>query len=896
MNLIKKILPDVVCVLLFAVIASAYFYPAAFEGRSLSGHDNTGAAGLNVELNAYRESHGGETPRWINSVFSGMPTYQIAPSYDSQKPLSLLENAYHLWLPGYVWFVFASLLGFYILLRAFDFRQWMAALGAVVWAFSSYFFIIIAAGHLWKVMTLAYIPPTIAGMVFLFRRKYVAGLVLTSLMAALQIKANHVQMTYYFLIPEICMYGAFLVACVRRREMAHLGRATALLAVAAALGVALNASNLYHTYEYSKDTMRGKSELVKQGKDKANQTSSGLDRDYITAWSYGLGETWSLFIPNVKGGASVPLSMSERAMERANPQFAQSGIYNAFTQYFGEQPGTSGPVYVGAVVCLLFVLSLFVLSWQSPLKWALLVSTLLSVLLSWGHNFMWLTDVFIDHVPMYAKFRTVSSILVVAEFTIPLLAMLGLREFVAGCARAERRVAMLRYLTFSALVCIVVCVVAALLPQALGECLSSGDRAAMSQYVSQGYMDGPTSEAIMASISEMRAALVSGDAWRSLWLVLLGAALLYLYFRHTSPRRKGRAAQGSAGAERGAEASPAAAAALAAALLVVCLADMWTVNKRYLNDGMFAAQPVSPLPERTDTDDYILGRSGEGRDYRVLNFAVSTFNDNSTSFYYASVGGYHAAKLRRYQELVEEHIAPEMRNVYAALQQARLDTAAMVRSGDLRHPVYDFSRVNTDSLFPVINMLNTRWFILPAGNGGETLPVENTAAFGNAWTVGEVYVARDANEEIAALHSVNPRRVAVVQADFAQGLPRHFQPDSAASVRQTALASDSVSYEVRTSKPALVVFSEIYYPGWRATIDGEEAPILRADYVLRAIQVPAGSHRIKMTFRPTSVGTTETVAYAALAVLALVVAAAAILAFRRRGRTILTAQESAVSA
>jgi len=889
MNLIKKFLPDVVCVLLFAVIASAYFYPAAFEGRALSGHDNTGAAGLNVELNAYRDSHGGETPRWINSVFSGMPTYQIAPSYDSQKPLSLLEKAYHLWLPGYVWFVFASMLGFYILLRAFDFRQWLAALGAVVWAFSSYFFIIIAAGHLWKVMTLAYIPPTIAGMVFLFRRKYVAGLVITALMAALQVKANHVQMTYYFLIPEICLYVAFLADCVRRKEMAHFGRATALLAVAAVLGIALNASNLYHTYEYSKDTMRGKSELVKQGKDKANQTSSGLDRDYITAWSYGLGETWSLFIPNVKGGASVPLAMSETAMKRANPQFTQSGIYNAFTQYFGEQPGTSGPVYVGAVVCLLFVLSLFVLSWKSPVKWALLLATLLSILLSWGHNFMWLTNLFIDHVPMYAKFRTVASILVVAEFTIPLLALLGLREFVDGCTHAERRVAMLRHLTFSTLVCAIVCVVTALLPQALGDCLSSSDRTAMSQYVARGYMDGPTSQAILSSLSEMRAALVSSDAWRSLWIVLLGAVLLYLYFRQTAPTQKSRAAHAPAEARDAAKSHTGAAVALACMLLAVCLVDMWTVNKRYLNDAMFTTQPASQQPDKTDTDEYILGKSGNGRNYRVLNFAVSTFNDNTTSFYYASVGGYHAAKLRRYQELVEEHIAPEMRNVYAALQQARLDTSAMVRSGDLQHPLYDFAEVNTDSLYPVISMLNTRWFILPAGNNGQTLPVENTAAFGNAWTVDEVFVAKNANEEIDALHSVNPRHVAVVSADFAQGLPQHFQPDSAATVRQTALSSNSVSYETHASHPTLVVFSEIYYPGWRATIDGKEAPILRADYVLRAMQVPAGSHKIEMTFQPTSVATTETIAYVALTVLSLVVVAAVVLALRRRKRIAVSA-------
>ena len=345
----KKILPDVYCVALFAVIAWAYFMSPVSKGYRLEQHDSGANDGINVEINAYRDAHDGETPRWVTSLFGGMPTYQIAPSYPSIKPMAFVEKAYHLWFPDYVWYIFASMLGFYILLRAFDFRHWMAALGAVVWAFSSYFFIIIAAGHIWKVMALAYIPPTIAGIVLCYRKKYLLGTIVTAIFATLQIQANHVQMSYYFLTIEILMVVAFLIQAIQKKELAAFGKATAGVALAAVLAICLNASNLYHTYEYSKDTMRGKSELVKQGKTE-DQTDSGLERSYITAWSYGIDESLTFLIPDVKGGASMPLSMNKTAMKKADGQLDQMGIYGAFTQYWGEQPGTSGPVYLGALV------------------------------------------------------------------------------------------------------------------------------------------------------------------------------------------------------------------------------------------------------------------------------------------------------------------------------------------------------------------------------------------------------------------------------------------------------------------------------------------------------------------------------------------------------------------
>lgn len=883
----KKMIPDALCILIFAAIALLYFFPADFDGRRLTQHDNSAGDGLSVEIANYRAEHDGETPRWINSIFGGMPTYQIAPSYGSDSAVGMAETVYHLGLPDYVWYIFASMLGFYILLRAFDFRHWMSALGAIIWAFSSYFFIIIAAGHIWKVITLTYIPPTIAGMVLLYRGKYLWGFLATAFFATLQIRANHVQMTYYFLIPELCLFVAFLVQAVREKRLPRFAKATGALIGAAFIAVAVNISSLYHTYEYAKDTMRAKSELKKEGAQGENQTNSGLERDYITAWSYGVGETWTFLIPNVRGGASELLSSNKTAMKKAEPLLSQNGIYNAFTQYWGEQPMTSGPVYLGAAVCLLFVLALLILP-NSPLKWALLIATLLSVLLSWGKNFMPFTDFFIDHVPMYAKFRTVSSILVVAEFTIPLLALLGLRQFVADCQQPDKRVRSLRLLAVSTAFTLVCCLCFALAPTALGDCVSTHDRESISQYVQQGYFDAAFGNTILASISKMRAAMLTADAWRSAFIVALAAVLLYFYFKQSGKFLSAQAAQPAAGqsgqATTAAAGASRAASVLSILLLLLCLWDMWSVNKRYLNDSMFTTpRPAEALP-RTEADDYILSRSGNKRDYRVLNFTVSTFNDNTTSYFYSSVGGYHPAKLRRYQELIEAHIAPEMSNVYKALGLARLDTAAMAAAGDLAHPIYDFSAVNTDSLYPVINMLNTRWFILPAQQQNARIPVENTSAYGNAWFVDQLQYVDDANAEIDALHRIHPRHTAVADKQFSRalGAATTFTTDSTARIRQTSLASTSVTYESNNRHAGLAVFSEIYYPGWKVTIDGKPAELGRVNYVLRALQIPAGHHTIEMTFAPTSVATTETISYIGVGILALAFIAVIVMSLRRK--------------
>ena len=806
--------------MVFAVISFVYFCPAVTEGRILSQHDSVAGIGAGQESKEYLERTG-ERTRWTNSIFGGMPTYQMAPSYDSTDLLKGIENLYHLYLPTYVWYVFVMLLGFYILLRAFDFRAWMAALGAIIWAFSSYFFIIIAAGHIWKFITLAYIPPTIAGMVLCYRGKCLAGGLLTAFFVALQIMSNHVQMTYYFLFVMLFMAIAYGVKAFQENALVNYAKRTGVLVVAGLLGVCVNLSNLYHTYEYSKESMRGKSELVKENS--ANQTDSGLERDYITQWSYGIGETFSLLVPNVKGGASVPLAANEKAMEKANPMYGS--IYSQLGQYWGEQPGTSGPVYVGAFVMFLFILGLFVV--KNPMKWALLAATVLSILLSWGKNFMPFTDFFIDYVPMYNKFRAVSSILVIAEFTIPLLAMLALKEVVTTPAIIkERKKDFL--ISFG-------------LTGGLALLFAVMPKVFFPQYVSSMEMNAlqsiPADQLVplLANLEEVRMSLFTADAWRSFFIILVGVGLVWAY-------GMGKLKE----------------TVLIGALAVLCLVDMWDVNKRYLYDEQFVEKQVQTQGfQQTETDKMIL--EDQSLDYRVLNLASNTFNENNTAYWHKSVGGYHAAKLRRYQEMIEEHISGEMGGLFKAVADAGGDTEKLDASE-----------------FPVLNMLNTKYFIFPL-QGGQTVPLPNPYALGNAWFVDEVKYVGNANEEIEAIHGLEPSQVAVVDKKF-ESVVKSVPSDSTATIELVAYEPNYLKYEVNSEKGGTVVFSEIYYPGWQSTVDGEEVPHGRADYILRAMNVPAGKHVVEFRFDPKSLHITETIAFVALGLLALW---AAVLVFMR---------------
>ena len=593
MTLLKKCLPDVLAVLLFAVLAFAYFFPADIEGRILYRHDASAGRGAGQEGTEYLQKTG-ERSRWTNALFGGMPTYQMAPSYHSTDNLSQAIKAYHLWLPENVWYVFAYMLGFYILLRAFDFRQHLAALGSIIWAFSTYFLIIIAAGHIWKVWALAYLPPMIAGIVLAYRGKYLAGFIVTAIFTAFEINANHVQMTYYYLFIIFFLIIAWLVEAIREKQIMRFVKATGVCLAAGLLGVCMNLSNLYHTWQYGQESMRGKSELVKHNA--ANQTNSGLERDYITQWSYGIGETWTLLVPNTKGGASVPLSMNETAMAKADPNYME--IYNQIGQYWGEQPGTSGPVYVGAFVLMLFILGLFIV--KGPVKWALLAATILSILLSWGKNFMGFTDFFLDYIPMYAKFRTVASILVIAEFTIPLLAMLALKKFLEEPEQIKPR---MKYVGISFCLTGVVALLFSVMPSAFFDSFISTSEVQALKSLPAEHV-GP----LMANLTEMRQAMFTSDALRSFYIILAGTGIL-LAFAFGKLKKE----------------------YAIAIILVICLVDLWTVNKRYLNDEMFVPKSEREAPQQmTQTDEQIL--HDKSLDYRVLNLASNTFNENETSY------------------------------------------------------------------------------------------------------------------------------------------------------------------------------------------------------------------------------------------------------------------------
>lgn len=825
----KKYLPDVVAVVIFAVISFAYFMPADFDGRILYHGDSSAGTGSGHETQLF-EQQTGEHSRWTNSIFSGMPTYQMSPSYKSTHVLGVLTQVYHLGLPDYVWYVFAYLLGFYILLRAFAFRRSLAAAGAVVWAFSSYFFIIIAAGHIWKVWALAYLPPMIAGIVLAYRGRYLWGLVLTALFGAFEINANHVQMTYYYLFIILFMVIAFLVQAIREHKLAQFGKATLACLGGALIAVCINASNLYHTWQYSQESMRGKSELVK--KNTANQTSSGLDRDYITQWSYGIDETWTLLIPNAKGGASVPMSQNKIVQEKGDPQLMQA--YQQIGQYWGDQPGTSGPVYVGAFVLLLFVLGLFIV--KGPMKWALLAATVLSILLSWGRNLMGFTNFFLDYIPMYAKFRTVASILVIAEFTIPLLAMMALKKIVDDPSLLRRK---RKWVVVSLVLTAGPCLLFALFP-GIFSYIPSAEQQQFGQIAAQGQEASQFVGMLTASLVELRKAIFTSDCWRSLLVIAIGTVCLVLY-----GYRKLRAIY------------------LVGAIGLLCLVDMWQVNKRYLYDDMFVEKSVRDNPvQMTDTDRQIL--RDKSLDYRVLNLASNTFNENETSYYHKSIGGYHAAKLHRYQDLIEAYIAPEMQRMMPVIAQA---------GGDM-------TKVNGDSIFPVLNMLNTKYFIMGL-QGGQTIPIQNPYAYGNAWIVDKVDYVDNANEEIATVGKLALRHEAVADKKYQPALGPSKQQGQVSRVTMDSYKPNHLEYTVETDKGGVVVFSEIYYPEWTATIDGRPRELGRVDYVLRALNVEAGKHKVVLDFHPASVGKTEATAYVGYGLL-LVLVVVAVLSDRKR--------------
>lgn len=799
----KGFLHSLLGVGILLVITLVYFYPDVFEGNVLRQHDTLQGVANGQEAAAFAEATG-ETTRWTNSLFSGMPTFQISPSYGSSKLISTVERAYSLWLPNPANLVFIMMLGFYILMLAMRTRWYVALLGAIAYGFSSYFFIIIGAGHIWKFSTLAYVPPTIAGIILCYRGKYIGGGVLAAFFAMLQIAANHIQMTYYFLFVIVALVIAFFVEHKRANTLKKWAKATGVLAIAAALAVGANLPSLYNTYEYSKQTMRGgHSELAVAT---SNSTKGGLDKNYITQWSYGISETFSLLIPNIKGGATiiptdgqnVQTSMAE--VEQVKEDYQKGKIdyqtysnLQMFPQYFGDQPMTNGPVYVGALIFALFILGLIIV--KGPVKWALFAVTVLSVALSWGHNMMWLTDWFIDHFPLYNKFRTVASILVIAEFTMPLLAALALQKIVITPDFFKLH-SKAFFGSFG--ISIFFCLLGMMAPSVFGSGISQMEADMFAEYAAQGYDLSP----LYASLQDARMAMVSADALRSFVFLVIGVALFWLYFKNILKKE-----------------------ALCGALLVVVLIDMYPVDKRYLNTKSFSMKPamaqqtIEPRP----VDLQIL--QDTAMNYRVMD--LSRFGDAMPSYFHKCIGGYHAAKLTRYQDLIDRQI----------------------------------SKNNVE----VLNMLNAKYLVVD-----DTTAHINPEALGNGWFVDKVTYVKGAQAEMAVLDTLHTAVGAVADESFRSVLGEAKAVMPGDTIIETVYKPNELHYKTISRNGGLAVFSEIYFPwGWTATVDGKEVPVGRVNYVLRALQLPAGEHTVVFRFDPQSVHTTETVAYASVALIYL---------------------------
>lgn len=804
---LKKYLPHLTAVLIFLVLTLGYFSPL-LEGKKLKQPDISNWKGMSKEIVDYREKTG-EEPLWTNSMFGGMPAYQISVEYKSNL-IRHADNIFKLGLPHPANLVIIYFLGFFILLMVLRVNPWLAFAGAAAFAFSSYFFIILEAGHNSKAHAIGYMAPVLAGIILSYRGKKIAGALLTALFLALEIRANHLQITYYLMLMVIIFGITELISAFKEKRIPDFLKTTGLLFIAALLAVSTNITSLWATWEYGKETIRGRSELSTNPENR----TSGLDKDYATSWSYGRAETFSLLIPNVKGGATGSLGENEKAMDKVDRDWAQT--IAGQNHYWGDQPFTSGPVYAGAIMVFLFVLGLFIL--KGNMRWWLLAATVLSILLSWGKNFMPLTDFFLHYIPGYNKFRAVSMILVIAELTIPLLGILALKEVIEKPELLkQKRRGFFIALGFTAGLALVFFI----LPQTFFDFLSGMEKSFIAEQratVDSG--QAAQLEQFAHNLTIARVAVFKADAIRTVLFILLAAAALLLYERKSIGK-----------------------GILTAVISVLILADMVPVAYRYLNNDNFVSKTLVNNPF-TPTDANKLISKDSDPNFRVLNTTVSTFQDASTSYFHKSIGGYHGAKLRRYQELIDHHI----------------------------------SKYNES----VLNMLNTKYFIVTDENRRPTAQL-NMDALGHAWFVKEYTLVDNADEEIEALTAFNPEITAVVDKRFSDRLSGFVAaPDSTAQIKLKSYAPNKLKYTYNAATDQLAVFSEIYYDkGWNAYVDGKPAPYLRANYVLRAMAVPAGSHEIEFRFEPVVYRTGESISLAGSLLLLLLLLGYAFTEFRK---------------
>ena len=773
----KQFLGIIFAIIAFAAITLIYFTPI-LEGKRIKQHDIEMYKGMSQEINQFREETG-EQSLWTNSMFGGMPAWNIGVQQNSNL-MTYIQKIIGLGFPSPIMSVFISMLGFFILLLVLDCKIWISFIGALAYGFTSYLFIVMGAGHNSKAVAMAYMAPVIAGIILTYKGKYLWGAVLTAIALALEIRAGHIQITYYLFMIVLIFVIAEFIETIKNKKYPEFFKASGILVCAAILAILTSTTTLYANYEFGKETMRGKPVLTENT---GNQTR-GLDRDYVTQWSYGIGETWSLMIPNVKGGASAYIGNDNPALENADPRLRSMIAQN--NAYWGDQPGTSGPVYVGAIVCFFFVLGLFVV--KGKIKWVLLIATILSILLSWGKNFMGFTDFFLDYFPMYNKFRAVSMTLVIAEVCMPILAFLALAEVIRNpeCLKKNKI-----YLYISFGLTAGLCLLFYIIPDVFFNFLSQGEAAQFAQ-LGAG-KDGAIYQTFANELEKVRIAIFKSDAIRSFLFITVAAIILLI---NINGKLKNNVMF-----------------VMLAALVVL---DMFPINKRYLNNDNFIDSRRFEKPfVMSEIDKQIL--QDNSLNYRVMDLTKNTFNDASTSYFHKSIGGYHGAKLRRYQDIINRYLGG--------------------------------NSVGNDGFWNVLNMLNTKYLIYPQGN--KPVANINPDAFGNAWIVSDIKWVTTPNEEIAAIENTDVKTTAIVNDEF-RNVIGDFNPSSVSgTIKLDSYKPNELVYSFNSSKDELVVFSEIWTnKGWTLWIDGKESPLIRADYILRAAVIPPGNHEIMMRYEP----------------------------------------------
>lgn len=858
-SLLKQIIPHIIAIVVFLAITMIYFSPL-IDGKVLQQGDTQQFQGSAKELIDYYYQDGGSSA-WTGSMFSGMPSYQIGVWGGTPNFLDYLEAPFKALGSTSAGAVFTGMLMAYILFCIMGFGPFVSILGAIAYSLSSYNIIIIEAGHVTKAWALAYMPLIVAGIMALFKNKILLAGLLMALGLALQIKNNHLQITYYTGLFCLILFIAYAIGKIREKDIKDLLKACGVMTLALALALLCNMGNIYANAEMARESTRGKSELSNPST--AEKQSSGLDKDYAFAWSYGKAETLSLLVPNIYGGVSRPFDdksesykvlMSQLQNNRISEQDANI-LFRGGSQYWGEQPFTSGPVYFGAIICFLFILGMIII--RSNVKWALLIGTIFFIFLSWGKNMEWFNDFFFYYFPLYSKFRAVSMALVIPSLSVIMIAVWGLKEFLSGQIEKEK---LKKALFISLGVTGGLTFLLWIMPGAFFNFASSMDEPRNLTVIPEYYQ----------AILEQRKALLSADAMRSCIFILLSGAILFFTLKTKIEKRE-------------------VGLYVSIALAILILADLWPVDKRYLNDNNFINKNTYTTQtfSQSVADKSIL--KDKHPSYRVLNMN-DPFNETNTSYYHKSIGGYHAAKLKRYQELIDNRLAAEI----STLQQAtgshfqnaysQLQTATFVEG---QKPEEILVKWVQDSLAPTLrnsvalNMLNAKYMIFHP----ELPAIENKNAMGNAWFVSEYKFVENADAEITEITSLfDPQQVAVVDKRFEAELSGlSITPDSTATIELTSYKPNILTYKSIANSEQLAVFSEIYFSnGWKAFVDGEEVPHLRADWTLRAMRVPAGEHEIVFKFEPEGYNNSRLAATASSGLLILLLIAMLGFSFKKK--------------